>query len=66
MNKIDLYVILIHVHTLFFFLCVSLISLLLQYEVRGKDSSFYVDDSQAAEKLALVNKKVTTIEGYKV
>jgi len=38
----------------------------LQYEVRGTDSSFFVDDSQAAEKLASINKKITTIKGYKV
>jgi hypothetical protein len=38
----------------------------LQYEVRGRDSSFFIDDSQAAEKLAVANKKVTTIEEYKV
>jgi hypothetical protein len=49
-----------------FFLCVSLIYLLLQYEVRGKDLSFFVDYSQAAETLAIINIKVTTIEEYKV
>jgi hypothetical protein len=38
----------------------------LQYEVQGRDSSFSVDDSQTTDKLAIVNKKVTTIEGYKV
>jgi hypothetical protein len=38
----------------------------LQYEVQGRDSSFFVDDSQAAEKLAVGNKKVTTVKGYKV
>jgi hypothetical protein len=38
----------------------------LQYEIRGSDSSFFVDDSEAAEKLANADRKNTTIKGYKV
>jgi hypothetical protein len=36
--------------------------LLLQYEVQGRDSSFFIDDSQSAEKLAIVNKKLLLLK----
>jgi hypothetical protein len=48
------------------FLCEILFLLPLQYEVRGVDSSFFVDDSEAAEKLANADRKITTIQGFKV
>lgn len=38
----------------------------LNYEVRGVDSSFFVDDSVAAEKLANADRKITTIKGFKL
>jgi hypothetical protein len=38
----------------------------LQYEVCGNRSSFFVDDSEAAEKLANTDRKITTIKGYGV
>jgi hypothetical protein len=44
----------------------KLICFFLQYEVRGIDSSFFIDDSQVAEKLAGISKKITTVKGYKV
>lgn len=36
----------------------------LSYKVRGRDSSFFVDNFKVAEKLACVNKKITTITGH--
>jgi hypothetical protein len=43
-----------------------LIHFFLQYEVQGSDSTFFVDDRQIAVNLASINKKITTIQGYKV
>jgi hypothetical protein len=37
-----------------------------QYEVRGIDSSFFVYDSEAAEKLDNADRKITTVNGFKV
>jgi hypothetical protein len=48
------------------FLCIILLHFYLQYEVRGVDSSFFVDDREAAEKLANADRKITTITGFKV
>jgi hypothetical protein len=56
--------VLIWVHTLF--LCEILFYFSLQYEVCGNHSSFSVDDSEAAEKLAITDRKITTIKGYEV
>ncbi|XP_069679720.1 nuclear RNA export factor 1 [Periplaneta americana] len=38
----------------------------LAYEVRGSESSFYVDDSYAAEKLASIDRRITTTKGFKL
>jgi hypothetical protein len=38
----------------------------LQYEVCGRDSSFFVDNLEAAENLAIADRKITTIQGFKV
>ncbi|XP_021921286.1 nuclear RNA export factor 1-like [Zootermopsis nevadensis] len=38
----------------------------LRYEVRGSDSSFFVDDYNAAEKLTSISKKITTFKGFKL
>jgi nuclear RNA export factor len=38
----------------------------LRYEVRGTDSSFFVDDFIVAEKLASVSKRITTCRGFKL
>jgi hypothetical protein len=38
----------------------------LQYEVRGTDSSFFVDDSWTADKLASVDRKIATYKGFRV
>jgi hypothetical protein len=38
----------------------------LSYQVRGTNSSFFVDDYKAAEKLASANKKITTTEGFQL
>jgi hypothetical protein len=38
----------------------------LQYEVRGTDSSFFVDDSWTADKLAGVDRKIMTFKGFRV
>jgi hypothetical protein len=48
------------------FICATLFLLPLQYEVRGIDSSFFIDDSEAAEKLANADRTITTIQGFKV
>jgi nuclear RNA export factor len=36
------------------------------YQVRGTNSSCFVDDYKVAEKLASVNKKITTTEGFQL
>jgi hypothetical protein len=56
--------VLIWAHTLF--LCEILFHISLQYEVYGNHLSFFVDDSEAAEKLAVIDMKITTLKGYKV
>ncbi|PNF23518.1 hypothetical protein B7P43_G05619 [Cryptotermes secundus] len=38
----------------------------LKYEVRGIDSSFFVDDSEAAERLDNADRKITTIKGFRL
>jgi nuclear RNA export factor len=38
----------------------------LRYQVRGAHSSFFVDDFCVAEKLASINKKITTCSGFKL
>ena len=54
----------IHVHTLTLY--IILFHVRLQYDVRGADSSFFVDDSRTADKLAGVDRKITTFKGFKV
>jgi hypothetical protein len=44
----------------------NLVHLSLQYEVCGPDSSFFVDDWEAAGKLADIDEKITTMQGSKV
>jgi hypothetical protein len=56
--------VLIWVHTLFLY--EILFPLSLQYEVCGNHLSFSVDDSEAAEKLAIIDRKITRIKEYKV
>ncbi|GFG38323.1 hypothetical protein Cfor_01734 [Coptotermes formosanus] len=38
----------------------------LNYEVRGADSSFFVDDSRTADKLASVDRKIMTFKGFRL
>ncbi|PNF34519.1 hypothetical protein B7P43_G10726 [Cryptotermes secundus] len=38
----------------------------LNYEIRGIDSSFFVDDSEAAEKLDNADRKIITVKGFKL
>jgi hypothetical protein len=38
----------------------------LSYQVRVTNSSFFVDDYKVAEKLASVNKNITTTEGFQL
>ena len=57
-------IVLIHIHTLS--LCIILFHFSLQYDVRGADSSFFVDDSRIADKLASVDKKIMTFKGFRV
>jgi hypothetical protein len=44
----------------------NLVHFSLQYEVCGPDSSFFVDDWEAAGKLADIDEKITTIQGCKL
>jgi hypothetical protein len=56
--------VLIWVHTLF--LCETLFHFCLQCEVCGNHLSFSVEESEASEKLAITDRKITTIKGYRV
>jgi hypothetical protein len=38
----------------------------LNYEVNGKHSSFYLDDYEVAEMLANIDRKITTVKGFKL
>jgi len=55
---------LIHIHTLN--LCIVLFHFCWQYDIRGADSSFFVDDSRTANKLAGVDRTIMTFKGFKV